>query len=58
MSDLGFVYGMKLGTVYRHISPDGWKTAYIPDIPPGEPKPKYEPDGIAWKFDDESSDSR
>ena len=51
MADLGFVFGMKLGTVYRHISPDGWKPAYVPDIPPGKPKPPYEPDGIAWRFE-------
>lgn len=51
MSDLGFVLGMKLGTVYPHISPKGWKPAYIPEIHSGEPKPNYKPDGIAWTFE-------
>ena len=45
------LFGLKLGTVYRRISPEGWKPAYIPEIPPGAPKPEYEPDGIAWKFE-------
>ena len=47
----GSIFGMKLGTLYSQISPEGWKSAYIPEIPPGEPKPGYEPDGIAWKFE-------
>jgi len=51
MANLGFVFGMKLGTVHRRISPEGWKPAYIPEIPPGEPKPQYEPNGIAWKYE-------
>jgi hypothetical protein len=51
MPDSGFVWGMKLGTVYPRISPAGWKSAYIPEIPPGAPKRPYEPDGIAWKFE-------
>ena len=51
MADLGFVFGMKLGTVYPRISPEGFKTTYIPEIPSGDPKPQYEPDGIIWKFE-------
>jgi len=51
MADLGFVLGLKLGTVYPRISPEGWKPAYIPELPPGKPKPEYEPDGIAWQFE-------
>jgi hypothetical protein len=51
MVDTGFVWGMKLGNVYRRISPEGWKPAYIPELPPGAPKPPYEPSGIAWTFE-------
>jgi hypothetical protein len=51
MADRGFVLGLKLGTVFPHISPEGWKPAYIPETPPGKPKPEYEPDGIAWQFE-------
>ena len=35
MPGSGFVGGMKLGAVYPRISPAGWKTAYIPELPPG-----------------------
>ena len=51
MEDLGFVFGMKLGTVYPRISPEGWKPAYVPDIAPGEQKPSREADGIEWEFE-------
>jgi hypothetical protein len=51
MAGEGFVFGMKLGAVYRRILLDGWKPAYIPEVPAGRPKPPYEPDGIAWNFD-------
>ena len=47
----GYEIGLKLGTVYPQISPAGWKPAYIPEIPPGKPEPKYEPDGMVWKFE-------
>src|SRR5206468_1272175 len=49
--DLGFVFGMKLRTVYPRISPEGWKPAYIPELRPGDSKPQYEPDGIVWNFE-------
>jgi len=51
VTEEGFVLGMRLATFYRDVSPEGWKPAYIPEIPPGEPKPTREPDGIAWKFE-------
>lgn len=48
----GFVFGLKLGTVWPKILPAGWKASYIPEISPGEPKPSHEPDGIQWHFQD------
>ena len=50
-TDDGYVLGMKLGTAYPDISPEGWRRAYIPEPPAGKPQPQYEPDGIAWKFE-------
>jgi len=51
MAEAGFVAGMKLGAVYRQITPAGWKPSYDSNVPAGKPKPSYEPDSIAWDFD-------
>jgi hypothetical protein len=46
-----FVLGLKLGTFYSRISPDGWKSTYIPELAPGKAKPPNDPDGIVWRFE-------
>jgi hypothetical protein len=52
MAELGFVNGMKLGTVYPRISPKAWKSAYTtPEIPAGQSKPEYEPNCIVWEYE-------
>ena len=50
MAELGFVFGLKLGTLYRRVSPEGWKRGYMTDLQPGQPEPAYLPDAIVWRF--------
>ncbi len=49
-TNLGFVPGMKFGTFYRHITPEGWKAASRADGPLGPAPSSGSAEGIGWEF--------
>jgi hypothetical protein len=49
MADLGFVYGLKLGTLYRHITPDRWERGFMEEPVAGRQGPEYLPDAVVWR---------
>lgn len=51
MGDLGFVVGMKLGTLYPYIRPTGWKSADQSAPVADDASALREPDSIVWHFE-------
>ena len=51
MTDLGFVPGMKFGTLHAHITPGGWKPASQADAPLSHVPSSETADGIGWEFE-------
>jgi hypothetical protein len=50
-NDMGFVPGMKFGTVYSRISPEGSKPAARADAPLAQTPSAENADGIGWEFE-------
>jgi hypothetical protein len=50
-NDMGFVPGMKFGTVYLRILPEGSKPAARGDAPLGQTPSAENADGIGWEFE-------